>query len=79
MDIFNRNPVLSDTIYLFLQGFEYSRSGNPTRNVTESCLAALDNGKHGLIFSSGLAAGTTVVHLLKSGDHIIAHHDVYGG
>lgn len=60
-------------------GYEYSRSGNPTRNVAEACIASLENGKHGLLFSSGLAATTTVTHLLKAGDHIVAMNDLYGG
>lgn len=60
-------------------GFEYSRSGNPTRNCLEKCLAAAEGGKHGLSFSSGLAATTTVTHLLKAGDHLICMDDVYGG
>jgi len=61
------------------RGFEYSRSGNPTRNVLETCMAALDNGKYGLTFSSGLGATTTVISLLSSGDHMIVGDDVYGG
>ncbi|XP_061709091.1 cystathionine gamma-lyase [Cydia pomonella] len=60
-------------------GFEYGRSGNPTRNVLEECLAALDGGKHGFTFASGLGATTTLLGLLKSGDHIISGDDVYGG
>jgi cystathionine gamma-lyase len=60
-------------------GFEYSRSGNPTRNCTEECIAKLENGKHCLLFSSGLAATTTVTHLLSVGDHIVAMDDLYGG
>ncbi|XP_050403876.1 cystathionine gamma-lyase [Patella vulgata] len=60
-------------------GFEYSRSGNPTRNCLEKCLAAMEGGKHGMCFSSGLATTMTVTHLLSSGDHIISMDDVYGG
>ncbi|CAG4978103.1 unnamed protein product [Parnassius apollo] len=60
-------------------GFEYGRSGNPTRNTLEECLAALDGGKHALTFASGLGATTTVISLLNSGDHIISCDDVYGG
>ncbi|KAJ0182403.1 hypothetical protein K1T71_001772 [Dendrolimus kikuchii] len=60
-------------------GFEYGRSGNPTRNTLEECLAALDGGKHGLTFASGLGATTTLVALLSTGDHIISSDDVYGG
>ncbi|CAK1602242.1 unnamed protein product [Parnassius mnemosyne] len=60
-------------------GFEYGRSGNPTRNTLEECLAALDGGKHALTFASGLGATTTVISLLSSGDHIVSCDDVYGG
>jgi len=60
-------------------GFEYSRSGNPTRNCAETCLAALENGKHGMLFSSGLAATSSLTHLLASGDHVVAMNDLYGG
>ncbi|KAM8715448.1 hypothetical protein ACLKA7_002494 [Drosophila subpalustris] len=61
------------------RGFEYSRSGNPTRNVLEQCMAALDNAKYGLTFSSGLGATTAVLTMLSSGDHVIMGDDVYGG
>lgn len=61
------------------KGFQYGRSGNPTRNTLEACLAALDGGKHGLAFASGLAAITTVTALLSKGDHILCTDDVYSG
>lgn len=61
------------------RGFKYSRSGNPTRNLLEKCLASLDNGKYGLTFSSGLGATTVVLSMLSSGDHMIVGDDVYGG
>jgi cystathionine gamma-lyase len=61
------------------RGFEYTRSGNPTRCVLEQTLAALDKGKHGMCFSSGLAATTNVASLLSSGDHVVCIDDVYGG
>ncbi|KAI3379196.1 hypothetical protein SNEBB_006021 [Seison nebaliae] len=60
-------------------GYEYSRSGNPTRNVFEKCVAAIENGKEAFAFSSGLGATTTIVHLLKSNDSILASDDLYGG
>ncbi|OWR47951.1 cystathionine gamma-lyase [Danaus plexippus plexippus] len=60
-------------------GYEYGRSGNPTRNTLEECLAALDGGKHGFTFASGLGATTTIFSLLKQGDEIICCDDVYGG
>uniref|UniRef100_T1JND1 cystathionine gamma-lyase n=1 Tax=Strigamia maritima TaxID=126957 RepID=T1JND1_STRMM len=60
-------------------GYEYARSGNPTRNCLEQCLAALDNACYGLTFASGLAATDCICRLLKSGDHLISMDDVYGG
>jgi len=62
------------------KGFEYSRSGNPTRTALETCLAALEGGERGLAFASGLAASTAVVAgLLKPGDEVAAAADLYGG
>ncbi len=62
------------------RGFEYTRSGNPTRLALEKKIASVENARHGLVFSSGLAAETTTfLALLKSGDHIIASDDLYGG
>ena len=60
-------------------GFEYSRSGNPTRNVLEACLAGLDNAKHALTFASGLGTQTAIISTLKTGDGIITGDDIYGG
>jgi len=61
-------------------GYEYSRTGNPTRDALEKKLATLENAKFGLAFASGLAAESTIaLTLLKSGDHIIAFDDLYGG
>ena len=61
-------------------GYEYSRSGNPTRDALEKRLAALENARYGLAFGSGLAAETTVLlSLLKKGDHVIGFDDLYGG
>ncbi|HEX4863272.1 MAG TPA: aminotransferase class I/II-fold pyridoxal phosphate-dependent enzyme, partial [Acidimicrobiales bacterium] len=61
------------------KGFEYSRSGNPTRDNLEACLASLEGAEHGLAFSSGLAATATVMLLLDPGDHVVFTEDVYGG
>jgi len=60
-------------------GYEYSRSGNPTRDCTEKCLASLENGKHCMLFSSGLGATTSLFNLLNSGEHLVAMNDLYGG
>src|SRR5438552_1313611 len=61
------------------KGFEYSRTQNPTRFALEANLAALEGGAHGLAFASGCAATTTLLHLLSSGDHVVAGDDLYGG
>lgn len=61
------------------QGFEYTRSQNPTRMAFERCVAALENGTNGFAFASGMAASGTILELLDSGDHIIAMDDLYGG
>ena len=63
----------------WISRYEYSRSGNPTRDCLEKCLAALDGGKFAITFSSGLAATATVTQLLKSGEHVVAMDDLYGG
>ena len=61
------------------QGFEYSRSHNPTRFAYERCVAALEGGRRGFAFASGLAATSTILELLDAGSHVIAMDDVYGG
>jgi cystathionine beta-lyase len=61
------------------KGFEYSRSGNPTRAALERAFASIENGKHGLAFASGLAAIDAVIKLLKPGDEVISTNDLYGG
>lgn len=61
------------------KGYDYSRSGNPTRAALEENLAALEEGKYGLAFASGLAAETSVLSILKPGDNIVASDDLYGG
>lgn len=61
------------------KGYEYSRTHNPTRAALEANLAALEEGKYGLCFSSGMAAEDTVAKLLKPGDEVISTNDLYGG
>ena len=61
------------------RGYEYSRSGNPTRTALETCLASLEQAAHGLAFASGLAAEDAVLRLLRPGDHAIIPNDAYGG
>lgn len=61
------------------KGYEYSRSGNPTRSALEKSLASLENGNFGLAFGSGLAAIDAILKLFKAGDEIISTNDLYGG
>lgn len=61
------------------KGYEYARTQNPTREALEACLAALEGGKYGLSFGSGLAAEGNIMNLLSAGDHVICGDDVYGG
>ncbi len=61
------------------KGYEYSRGTNPTRKALEDCMAALENGKHGLAFSSGMGATDAVMKLLQPGDEVITGNDLYGG
>jgi cystathionine gamma-lyase len=61
------------------QGWEYSRSHNPTRSAYEQCMADLESGSRGYAFASGMAATATVLELLDSGDHVVAIDDLYGG
>ncbi len=61
------------------QGFEYSRTHNPTRFAYEDCIADLESGVRGFAFASGMAATSTILELLDSGDHVVATDDLYGG
>ena len=61
-------------------GYEYSRSANPTRTALQECLAALEGGRHGLAFGSGMGATDVLMRvLLRPGDHVVIPHDAYGG
>ncbi len=61
------------------KGYDYSRTANPTRKVLEDTIAQLEGGKAGFAFATGMAAEATVMHLLKTGDHVISQDDIYGG
>jgi cystathionine gamma-lyase len=61
------------------RGYEYSRTGNPTRTALEQCIASLEGGVHGLAFASGMAAEAAIMQLLKPNDHTVAVDDLYGG
>jgi len=78
------SPIYQTTTYAQTtpgghKGFEYSRSGNPTRQALENALASIENGAFGLAFGSGLAAIDAVMKLLKPGDEVISTGDLYGG
>ena len=61
------------------KGYDYARGANPTRHAFEQCFANLESGKHGVAFASGCAATTTILHLVKAGEHVVAMDDMYGG
>ena len=61
------------------RGYEYSRSGNPTRTAMEACVASLEGARHGLAFASGLAAEDAILRTLDPGDHVVIPNDAYGG
>ncbi|XP_017778236.1 PREDICTED: putative cystathionine gamma-lyase 2 [Nicrophorus vespilloides] len=77
-------PIVMSTTYKQdrpgeFKKYEYGRSGNPSRDVLESCLASLEGAKHGICFSSGLGAITGLLGMFQSGDHLITGMDLYGG
>jgi cystathionine gamma-synthase len=61
------------------KGYDYSRAANPTRTALQLCLASLETAEHGVAFASGMAAATTLMHLVSPGDRIVCVNDVYGG
>lgn len=77
--IYQTSTYAQDGVGRPRNGYEYSRTQNPTRKALQDNLAALEDGAWGLAFSSGLAATNTVIQMLQSGDHILAGNDVYGG
>jgi len=77
-------PIYQTSTFAFedvgkTRGYDYSRTANPTRKVLEDTIAQLEGGKAGFAFATGMAAETTIMHLLKAGDHVIAGDDIYGG
>jgi cystathionine gamma-lyase len=72
-------PSGRDSGLSYGKGFEYSRTGNPTRAAFEQAVAAAEHAKYAVAFASGMAATTTLIHLLKQGDHVVSIDDVYGG
>lgn len=77
--IYQTSTYMQDGVGKARQGYEYSRTKNPTRAALEKCLAELEGGSYGLAFSSGMAATDTVLRLIDSGAHVLAGNDVYGG
>lgn len=77
--IYQTSTYEQDAIGELRQGFEYSRTANPTRSSLESVIADLEHGNYGFAFGSGMAAISAVIMLLDQGDHIIVGSDVYGG
>ncbi len=77
--VYLTSTYMQDGIGKPRQGYEYSRTLNPTRKALQDCLAGLENGNWGLAFASGMNATDTVLRLLSSGDHVVAGNDVYGG
>ena len=61
------------------KGFEYSRTQNPTRSALEECMAAIEDGRYGLAFASGMAAESAILSLLSAGEHMVSCDDLYGG
>jgi cystathionine beta-lyase/cystathionine gamma-synthase len=77
-------PIYQTSTFAFedigrTRGYDYSRTANPTRKVLEETIAQLEGGKAGFAFATGMAAETTVIHLLKAGDHVVSGDDIYGG
>jgi len=76
--IFQTSTYLQDAVGEN-KGYDYSRAANPTRTALETCLASLEGAEHGVAFSSGLGAATTLMHLINPGERVVAVNDVYGG
>jgi len=77
--IYQTSTYVQEAVGELKQGYDYSRTANPTRRALETCLAALESAGHGFAFASGMAATTTVMHLLEPGDRVVSVNDVYGG
>src|SRR4051794_34574086 len=78
--IYQTSTYAQDAVGAPRLGYEYSRSANPTRDALQECLAAIEGGRRGLAFASGLAAEDTVLRALcKPGDHVVIPDDAYGG
>src|SRR3954471_10474870 len=77
--IYQTSTYVQEAVGVLKDGYDYSRTANPTRRALEQCLASLESAQHGFAFASGMAATTTVVHLADPGALIVSVNDVYGG
>ncbi len=77
--IYQTSTYVQEAVGRLKDGYDYSRTANPTRRALEQCLADLESSTHGVAFASGMAAATTVMHLVQPGDRVVAVNDVYGG
>jgi cystathionine beta-lyase/cystathionine gamma-synthase len=77
--IYQTSTYVQEEVGKLKDGYDYSRTANPTRRALERCMASLEGGSHGFAFASGMAATTTVMHLVDPGDAVVSVNDVYGG
>ena len=77
--IYQTSTYVQEAVGVLKDGYDYSRTANPTRRALERCLASLESAEHGFAFASGMAATTTVMHLLDPGERLLSVNDVYGG
>jgi len=77
--IYQTSTYVQEAVGVLKDGYDYSRTANPTRRALERCLASLEGAAHGYAFASGMAATTTVMHLVSPGDLVVCVNDVYGG
>src|SRR5919112_3707271 len=77
--VYFTSTYMQDGVAKPRQGYEYSRTQNPTRKALQDCLAALEGAKYGAAFASGLAGTDMLMHMLDAGDHVVVSDDVYGG
>src|SRR5439155_27042346 len=77
--IYQTSTYVQEAVGKLKQGYDYSRTANPTRRALERCLASLESASHGFAFASGMAATTTVMHLVDPGEPVVSVDDVYGG
>ncbi|HEY0389404.1 MAG TPA: cystathionine gamma-synthase [Gaiellales bacterium] len=77
--IYQTSTYVQEAVGQLKDGYDYSRTANPTRRALERCLASLESARHGFAFASGMAATTTVMHLVDPGDTVVSVNDVYGG